>query len=215
MKFRYVQNPHNSSAIQYSEKPQKCAICHQSRPGYEGIYHYDYNEPIFVCEECILNGKFQEKEGRTNEGSPRTLRKQMRKLNPQMSEEELENIVRQKTDEIEYRTPHITTWQDFTWPVHCGDYCCYIGEAGKSELNTFAPDGDGKVFLRSLSEWMGEIGGEEDRNEYRKLEGEMDIDWLWDKIPAHAPKTKSDPCSWLHLFKCLHCHKYIVLIDMD
>jgi len=71
----------------------------------------------------------------------------LEKLHPELDETQINNLVEERSAILKYRTPHLVTWQDFTWPVHCGDYCRFIKEAGKTDLNSLAKDEDGQVFF--------------------------------------------------------------------
>jgi uncharacterized protein CbrC (UPF0167 family) len=212
MNFKYIENPYNSSAISYSEKPQKCDICQKHSTGYEGAC-YGYDNINFVCEDCLSNGKLKEKGSEANIGHRFFLKRQLKKIYPDKDERDIETLVNQRTDEINYRTPHLTTFQEFSWPVHCGDYCRFIMEAGQSELNSLS-SGNGKDFLKLLPEWenYGNAQISDNQKEYKEID---DVDWLWNYLPLHSPKNKSDPTSPLFLFQCLVCKKYIALLDFD
>jgi len=219
MNFKYIKNPHNSVAINYSEKPQKCDICQKYSTGYEGPY-YGYEDINFICEDCLLNGKLKEKDIEANLGHRFILKRQLKKLYPDKDEQDIETLVNQRTEEINYRTPPLTTFQEFTWPVHCGDYCCFIMEAGKSELNELSSSGNGKDFLKSLPEWENygeDIQLSDSQREYKEIDDIdwLDIDSLWNYLPLHSPKNESDPVSPLFLFQCLVCKKYVALLDFD
>jgi len=106
----------------------------------------------------------------------------------------------ERTAEVEQRTPSPVTWQHLSWPAHCGDYACFIGEVGQPDLNALAPNGDGKAFLAEhLHEAM--------------LMLETDI---WDWIRPDSPKDASTSYSvGVYLFQCLHCGHYLILWDVD
>lgn len=213
MSFKYIKNFHNSVAVNYSEKPQKCNFCQKYSTGYESSYYGD-EDINFVCEDCLLSGKLKEKGNEANEGHRFILERQLKKIYPDKSERDIKTLVNQRTEEIIYRTPHLTTFQEFSWPVHCGDYCCFIMEAGRSDLNEISSNVNGKDFLKSLPEWenYGDTQLRDDQKEYKEMD---DVDWLWNYLPQHSPKNESDPASSLFLFQCLVCKKYVALLDFD
>jgi uncharacterized protein CbrC (UPF0167 family) len=89
------------------------------------------------------------------------------------------------------------TWQDYSWPVHCGDYCCFIKEAGKPDLLSIAPEG--KMHL------LFDISAVDDNFKY-----------LWEGVRPDSPKDNSTAYSvGVYLFQCLSCKAHIVLYDSD
>ena len=191
--FRYHRDPHNFST--YSPEPQTCTLCGNNTSGYEGPFH-SLKEIDFVCEECLVNGKLAEHDATTNEGDLRTLRKEIRIKNPDVSDLEIERLVQIADDELSYRTPRVVTWQDFFWPVHCADYCCFVKEAGKSDILKIAPED--QIHL---------LFDDSDDESFR----------VWfEAIRPGSPKNNSIAHSiGVYLFQCLHCQKYKVLWDAD
>lgn len=191
--FRYHRDPHNFST--YSQEPQICALCGNDAPGYQGPFH-SRKEIDFVCEECLVNGKLAEYDATTNEGDLRTLRKELREKHPNVSELEVDRLMQVADDELSHRTPLVITWQDFFWPVHCADYCCFIKEAGKPDLLNIAPEDQVHLLFN-------------DNND------ESFREWF-EAIRPDSPKNNSVAYSiGVYLFQCLHCQKYMVLWDAD
>lgn len=198
MEFRYFRYPHRFST--YRSAPETCAVCGQKQPGYAGPF-YGLEEIDFVCETCLAAGRLAEKGAFTNDGDDTTLRSQIAHRHPEMSAEALEAEVDRRTAELEQRTPHMVTWQDFSWPAHCGDYCCFVKEAGKDDLNTLAADGNGLAFFES--------------HLYRTYLGD-DMEDVWKGIRPESPQDNafSFPIG-VYLFQCLQCREYVLLWDMD
>lgn len=176
----------------------------------------------FICEKCLTEGKLKEvgcqimgiDRGRWPDSwrEYKFIQRQLKVLYPELSDGEIKKIADEKTDEIEYRTPKISSWQEFTWPIHCADYCCFIGEMAKEELNNLSPDKNGRKFLDSVmfeDDYFWEKGTYKEMSE----EDEYELDDLWIRFPNHAPKGPTDPTSCFLLFQCLTCGKYLGMTD--
>jgi uncharacterized protein CbrC (UPF0167 family) len=135
----------------------------------------------------------------TNEGDQAGLARQLRQLQPSLDEAALRTLVAERTAELEQRTPHLTTWQDFRWPAHCGDYCQFVKEVGILDLERLAPDGDGLAFFASHTQDM------------QDLEHAREV---WPGIRPDSPES-SEPAYdvGVYLFECLTCGEPIILWD--
>ena len=154
----------------------------------------------FVCEECLVSGMLADLDVRTNEGDMSALHEQLQEKIPELVEAEIEMLVKQRTAELEHRTPHLITWQDFFWPAHCGVYCCFIKEVGKVDLNELAPDGDGRAYLSA------HLHGD--------LIDSTDTSSIWEEIRPDSLKDNSDAYAiGVYLFRCLICGAYTILWD--
>src|SRR5262245_40041668 len=156
--FHYFAHPHRASG--YDEQPQPCGICGNVRYGYHGGYYGLNREICFVCEECLLSGRLAEHDLSINIGDIAKLTEQLRRLRPQLDETAILALAQERTAEVEQRTPSPSTWQDFDWPAHCGDYCRFVQEVRLADLTRLAPDGDGRAFFVTH-----EVGGEEHAEE--------------------------------------------------
>lgn len=197
--FRYFRTPYEFST--YSDAPQTCDLCDRARLGYRGPFYGSANVE-FVCEECLITGKLTHKGLRTNEGDWAAIHDQLRALHPELDDAQTETLLRQRSAELEHRTPHPVTWQDFFWPAHCGDYCRFIKEAGQPDLNELAPDGDGRAFFGAhLYGNLGELTNVSD---------------VWEDIRPDSPKDNAVAYHvGVYLFQCLHCKTYTILWDCD
>ena len=191
--YKYFLQPHNFST--YTGEPHLCDLCGTEQAGYKGPF-YGLKQIEFVCEDCLVDGRLAEFNAFTNEGNIGELRKQIKEIHPEFSETDLEEIVKDRDFELLHRTPHVVSWQDFFWPVHCGDYCCFLKEAGKLDLIPIAPDGKYHLLFNDIDD-----------------EG---FRYFWEGIRQDSPKDNSTAYSiGVYLFQCLHCQKYIVLNDSD
>lgn len=92
----------------------------------------------------------------------------------------------EKKKELFCRTPGYLSWQGEYWLTCCNDYCAFISEVGIEELNELSI-------------------ADEVINEYEtKTNCAIDRERL----------NKGDSLSG-YLFKCLHCGKYHLWVDMD
>ncbi len=89
-------------------------------------------------------------------------------------------------DELFSRTPGYSSWQGEYWRSCCGDFCAYLGNVGEEELDEMG-------ILDEVYENYEEEGG----NAY-DLEGLSTVD---------SPTG--------YLFRCLHCGRYRLWVDMD
>lgn len=193
VRYTYFLHPHEFST--YTHEPHTCDLCGKEQAGYRGPF-YGVNEIEFVCESCLAHGKLAEVDAFTNEGHVALLQEQLQEMHPNLSEADLKRIVNDRNVELVHKTPHVVTWQDFFWPAHCGDYCCFLKEAGKADLNPIAPEGRVHLLFEDLLE--------------------EDFEYLWNAVRPDSPADNSVAYSLgVYLFQCLHCQKYIVLHDYD
>lgn len=199
--YRYFVLPHDFS--NYTAEPHSCGLCGNERPGYEGLFVATRGDDDieYVCEECMAAGRLREIGASTNEGDHKALREQIAALHVDLSAEDQEALVAARTDELEHATPTAITWQVFFWPAHCGDYCRFLKEVGKPELNELAPDGDGLNFFRSHNE---DAMDEEHARE------------VWEAVREDRPVNGKNAYSLgVFLFQCLTCGEYVIHWDTD
>jgi uncharacterized protein CbrC (UPF0167 family) len=200
MNYRHFQYPHKFST--YTSEEHHCALCKQIRLGCYVRPFYGRQQIEFVCEACLMSGKLAEVGSTTNEADVGALHKQLEDMHPDLDAEQIQELVQQRTVEIECKTPHLVTWQHFRWPAHCGDYCCFIKEVGKPDLNKLASDGNGQGFF-----------GEHLHGRDMSITNAPDV---WESIRPDSPKDNAVAYSvGVYLFQCLHCHEYVILWDCD
>ena len=123
-KFKYHPDPVKTGSIEPS--PAKCVCCGKSRG-------YIYTGPVYAIEEyeesicpwCIADGSAHEKleasfhddAGIGDEG----------------------DVPNEVIEEVAFRTPGFSGWQQEKWWTHCGDAAQFLGRAGHDELEAAGP----------------------------------------------------------------------------
>lgn len=193
--FRYFRDPHHFSS--FIEAEEVCPFCGLARAGYRGGFYgeAEHDALEFICEVCLLAGKLTEKGLLLNEAVD--LRPDIRQQYPELSETEVATLTQQRTAELEQRTPSIMAWQPLLWPVHCGDFCCFLKEAGQLDMHKLASGGDGRAFFEAHLDEPGR-------------------DDIWETVRPDAPVDNSVGYSvGVYLFHCLECGKYLIAWDCD
>jgi len=93
------------------------------------------------------------------------------------------------TEELITRTPGYSGWQQEQWLSHCGDYCAIVGYVGWKEIEHLKDE---------LENDLNQI-----KNEYRLSQDDLE-NMLVDGGGMQG-----------YLFKCLHCGKHRLAVDMD
>jgi uncharacterized protein CbrC (UPF0167 family) len=156
----------------------------------------------FVCDACLVGGKLVERGTWVNLANGALLRAELTKRHPEWSDNDIERLARERTVEVEQRTPAPLTWQDFFWPAHCGDYCRYEREVGKPDLAALASD-------RDIPDFIEECLQEDDRAMTNARE-------LWEDLRPESPEGIKPAYSiGVYLFQCLACDRFILLWDCD
>jgi uncharacterized protein len=190
--FRYVLNPFDRLSFDWTDELRSCGVCGRSASGYEGPYT-GQRDCDFACMECITSGKLEAAGLSTNEGDVAALRNQLAAMQPG----ERDRIVRERTGELEFRTPPLITWQDILWPAHCGDYCRFEGEVGLRELSSLSAEGDGwEYFLEHVDEPVPEDLGPDD-------------------LPEQLSEDGRASSLAVYHFRCLGCAQSVIRWDLD
>ncbi|MCI0570953.1 MAG: CbrC family protein [Myxococcaceae bacterium] len=194
--FKYFESPRTSAASSWTEEEDTCDLCGNEGPWYEGPFVGEDDDGVErVCEECLAGGELTGQGLSANTGDVDTLRAQLQALPPA----ERETRIGERTEELQSRTPPLVTWQDLPWPAHCGDYCRFLGETGRKELDALAPDGNGEAFFH--------------KHVY-EADRELRIDFA--ELPPEAPTRDED--AWevgVYLFRCLDCGTHVIRWDAN
>lgn len=92
----------------------------------------------------------------------------------------------EKADELYHRTPGYQCWQSEVWLACCGDYCAFLDYVGTAELEEMG------IADEVFEEY-------EQRGEYPDVRENLE------KQGSMAG----------YLFRCLHCGKYHLWVDVD
>jgi len=145
-----------------------------------------------ICFECVAEGRLLEIGASAVEGDFGKLKEQIRSENPNASADEIEEKAREITKQLGGSTPNFPTWQDWSWPAHCGDYCQFIRLAGQDDFNKLAEDGNGKALFRD-SIYDSSLA----RN----------FDFVWSRLkPGNVSGIINPNDNWspmAYIFKCL------------
>jgi uncharacterized protein len=173
--FRYHPNPIATGSIKLSDK--KCVVCETVR-GYIYTSHAyartEYHQCI--CPWCIADGKAHEKLG-------------VMFTDDMGIGGQWERVPKAVIEEIIFRTPGFSGWQQELWFTHCGDGAAFLGRIGYEELIGF-----GRSAIKAIRSNTG-LSGQE---------------WI-----EFMTKLKRDGSPTAYLFQCLHCGQYGGYTDCD
>ncbi|MBL9130358.1 MAG: CbrC family protein [Verrucomicrobiaceae bacterium] len=173
--FRYHPDPRKTGSVEASET--ECLCCGTARG-------YIYTGPVFceeevrdeICPWCIADGSAHEKfdaeftDSAGVTGYDRSIQ-----------------VPQSVIEEVAFRTPGFTGWQQEHWLTCCGDAAAFLGHAGRAELEQTWPD--------AIPAVRAECGYDDDE---------------WDGYFAAMHKD-SGPTAYV--FQCLHCQKLLAYSD--
>jgi len=200
MTFKYFDKPEILSGLEYEE--MICDICSQEKLCFGATNFYGTEELTAICPDCLGNGGLIDRDVSSCSAPIRLLEQQLRDLNPDLSDAEIEAIAKQKTLELEKMTPHLVTWQDFTWPCLDGDYCKFIGFGSKQLYRALAKWQDAKFFFKNSLE-----------------EGYIYNEDLWNEdMQDNVINSSEESCNnfvIFYVFQSLNSDKIVTLYDFD
>jgi len=126
--FRYHPDPVSTGNV--VESDAECCCCGQARG-------YIYTGPVYateeyeecICPRCIADGSAHEKLGAsfTDEAGIGGYG-------------DRDAVPEEVIDEVAYRTPGFSGWQQEQWWTHCGDAGQFLGRAGRKEMELLGPE---------------------------------------------------------------------------
>lgn len=159
------------------------------------IGYYSYTDRL-------AGGLLIHKNAFTCDGDIEELKQQITRLNPGLTNDEIQNIANQKTIELVTTTPHLVTWQDWQWPCADGDYCRFIGYGSKPYYKELAKQIPVEEFFKDSF-----------------YDIESYIDYLWkDVVPDKEIKNYNDSNLYgalFYVFKSLNSDKIITIWDSN
>jgi uncharacterized protein CbrC (UPF0167 family) len=178
-RFRYHPDPLANGMFVATEAT--CVVCRQARGFlYTGVPHSEEEiDEESICPWCIADGSAHEKLGAefTDAASIGSGLVGTGPVSPEVAEE------------IAFRTPGFSGWQNECWFTHCDDGTAFLGVMGGRELSDAGPEA-----IRAIQESTG-------------LDDES-----WDDFFA-ARDREGSPAAYL--FRCLHCGQFGGYTDAD
>jgi len=172
--FRYHPDPIASGSIVGSDAP--CACCGKRRGYiYAGSPYCEDDLEDALCPWCIADGSAHEKFDASftdPAGFP-------------------DGIAQDVVDEVAYRTPGFSSWQQERWLTCCGDAAAFVEPAGYAEIAARHPQLEGALMMYIVHEL--EISG----GAATRFLHALDRD--------HGPTA--------YVFACRHCDARPIYID--
>lgn len=168
--FKYHPDPLATGSIEASEN--KCLACGLVRGFiYKGQAYAEEELIDAFCPWCIADGTahrkfnadFVDPNGIGDYGS-------------------WEPVAKEIMEEVAYRTPSFTGWQQERWFTHCADAAAFLGRMGHAELCSFGEDA-----IAAIKDEIG-FDGDEWKQYFESLEKD------------------GEPTAYL--FRCRHCGAY-------
>lgn len=201
MAYKYFKYPARYAV--FTEAAQPCDICKKEEVCLDATSFFGEKEIEAVCENCLRAGRLKEIGSCTIDADVEILVSQLQTLHPDWAWEDILKDAKIKTDELEICTPPVVSWQDWKYPAADGDYCQFIGFAGKSDFEKLAPNGDGKAFFASTL--------------YDTFAEDTDVDAIWNAMTENKIKTVAQSNNYfllVYLFKSVSTDTYISLWDI-
>ena len=166
--FRYHPDPLTTGSVAKSDT--ECVCCKKARGFiYTGLVYAVEEYDQCICPLCIADGSAHKKLGAifTDDAGIG---------GGGMWDEVAQAVI----EEVAYRTPGFSGWQQEQWWTHCGDAAQFIGRAGRKELKALGPQA-----LAAIQESAGLSDGPE-----------------WDQLLAALDKEGSPTA---YMFRCTKC----------
>jgi uncharacterized protein CbrC (UPF0167 family) len=174
--FRYHPDPLATGSIQTSDTV--CVCCERARGFvYAGPVYAEDDLDDVLCPWCIADGSAHER------------------FDAEFTDADGigvgSDVPRKVVEEVAFRTPGFTGWQQERWKAHCGDAAAYLGRADRSDL---------------FGKWAAAVPA-------IRADLEMD-DEDWEEVFARFAKgPRGSPTAYV--FRCLHCGALTGYWDSD
>jgi len=166
-RFKYHPDPVSTGSILTSDGT--CEVCRQGRGFVYAGPVYCEGEPETICPWCIANG------------SAHTKFEAQFVDRDSIGGGQWESIATTIVDEVAFRTPGFSGWQQERWFTHCCDAAEFLGPMGKEHLQQAGPEAVEAIRLEAgcdAEEWE---------------------DYFAALNARHGPTA--------YLFRCRHCGK--------
>lgn len=200
MKFKYFDKP--EVFVGFRKAETTCDICRQTNLCFDAELFYGSYDLTSICPDCLSSGLLANKDAFTCSGDIQNLKKQLKQQNTNFTDNQIQEIANTKTVELEKTTPHLITWQDWSWPCADGDYCRFIGYGSKPLYRELANDKPVEEFFKATF-----------------YDATLYNDELWtESVPDNAIKNYSDSNqhgTLFYVFKSLNSDKIITVWDCN
>jgi uncharacterized protein CbrC (UPF0167 family) len=144
--FKYFPDPVAAGSV--IESDATCECCSKARGWiYSGPVYAEGDYEEAICPWCIADGSAHNK------------------LGASFTDEDgvggggqWDSVPRAVVEEVAYRTPGFSGWQQEQWWTHCGDAARFLGRAGRAELTRLGPEAvaaiQGSTGLDDGPEWQ-------------------------------------------------------------
>lgn len=200
LQFKFSPNAYDVDGIFKIVYNEVCSVCNeQADYKYTGPF-YSVEKPKCICDKCVKNGQAAKKYNGVFQGGVQykgdylsfvynddTKRYEDFGYNDkpvivdEMQDEEL--------NELLFRTPGYSSWQEPLWLSHCDKFCQFIGEFTGEEIKKFQNELEGSIKDKFTEE-------------IKRIENEITLEI-------------EDCSASFYLFKCINCGVYLIHYDFD
>ena len=102
----------------------------------------------------------------------------------------LSDIDAASLDELIHRTPGYSSWQQEVWRTHCGQPCAYLGRTGTRRIRELGVELEADLIEEGIAD---------------------ELDSLYEEAPTGPNLMDVE----LHLFRCLHCGRHRLAVNVS